>query len=171
MNFCAARAGHFLAQWVRLVARGAPLVLVLAVLATGGAGYVTLSNIGINTDTTDMLSPELPFRRLGADISRAFPQRSDTLIVVIDGETADLAADAATALAEGMAARAQVFREVFYPEGDSFFRRNGLLYLDLGELQALSDRLAEAQPLLSALNEDPSLRVTPLRMAESDPLQ
>ncbi len=152
------RAGHFLAHWVRLVERFASLVLVLAVLATGGAGYFTIANIGISTSTTDMLSPELPFRRFDAEISRAFPQLGDTLVVVIDGATADLAADAAAALAEGMAARAQVFRDVFYPEGDSFFRRNGLLYLDVGELQALSDRLAEAQPLLAALSEDPSLR-------------
>ncbi|MHA1599874.1 MAG: MMPL family transporter, partial [Alphaproteobacteria bacterium] len=158
MNFSAARAGHFLAQWIRHIERFAPLVLVLAVLATGVAGYLTFDKIGINTSTTDMLSPELPFRRFDAEISRAFPQLSDTLIVVIDGDTADLAADAATALAEGMAARTPVFRDVFFPEGDPFFRRNGLLYLDLVELQALSDRLAEAQPLLSALSEDPSLR-------------
>jgi len=147
-----------LARWIRLVERIAPLVLALGVLATGGAGYITITKIGINTSTTDMLSPELPFRRHDAALSRAFPQLSDTLIVVIDGDTADLAADAAAALADGMAARSQVFREVLYSEGDPFFRRNGLLYLDLVELQALSDRLAEAQPLLSALSEDPSLR-------------
>ena len=147
-----------MARWIRLVERIAPLVLVLAVLATGGAGYVTIAKIGINTSTTDMLSLELPFRRYDAALSRAFPQLSDTLIVVIDGDTADLAADAAVALADGMAARSQVFREVFFAEGQPFFRRNGLLYLDIVELQALSDRLAEAQPLLSALSEDPSLR-------------
>jgi uncharacterized protein len=158
VNFVTARAGFLLVQWVRLVVRAAPLVLVLAVLATVGAGYVTVTKIGINTSTTDMLSPELPFRRFDAEISRAFPQLSDTLLVVIDGDTADLAADAAAALATGMKARPRLFREVFYPEGDAFFRRNGLLYLDVGELQALSDRLAEAQPLLAALNEDPSLR-------------
>jgi len=158
VKFSAARAGHLLARWFRIVGRFAPLVLILAVLATGVAGYYTVSRIGINTSTTDMLSPDLPFRRHDAAISRAFPQLSDTLIVVVDGDTADLAADAAAALAEAMAARPQVFRSVFYPEGDPFFRRNGLMYLDLVELQALSDRLAEAQPLLSALNEDPSLR-------------
>ena len=54
-------------------------------------------------------------------------------------------------------ARPRLFRDVFYPEGDGFFRRNGLLYLELDELQALGDRLAEVQPLLSALAEDPSL--------------
>ena len=145
-------------RWVRLVARGAALVLVLAVLAAGGAAYLTVANIGINTSTTDMLSPELPFRRHDAAISRAFPQLSDTLIVVVEGDTADGAADAAARLASEMAARPQVFREVFYPEGEPFFRRNGLLYMDIDELQGLADRLAEAQPLLSALSEDPSLR-------------
>ncbi len=158
MIFSTARVGDLLARWVRRVVRLAPLVLVLAVLATGVAGYLTITRIGINTSTTDMLSPELPFRRHDAALSAAFPQLSDTLIVVVDGNTADLAADAAAALADGMAARPQVFREVFFQDGDSFFRRNGLLFLDLDELQALSDRLAEAQPLLSALSEDPSLR-------------
>ncbi|HEX9791760.1 MAG TPA: MMPL family transporter, partial [Kiloniellales bacterium] len=151
-------ASRLLERWVRLVERIAALVLVLAVLATGGAATITVANIGINTSTTDMLSPELPFRRHDAAISRAFPQLSDTLIVVVESDTADGAADAAARLAGEMAARPKMFREIFYPEGDEFFRRNGLLYLDVDELQALSDRLAEAQPLLSALSEDPSLR-------------
>ncbi|MFN3077798.1 MAG: hypothetical protein ABT940_13150, partial [Alphaproteobacteria bacterium] len=44
------------------------------------------------------------------------------------------------------------------PEGDPFFRRNGLLYLELGEIDALGDRLARVQPFLGSLWQDRSLR-------------
>ncbi|MCH7929634.1 MAG: MMPL family transporter [Proteobacteria bacterium] len=141
-----------------LVRRAAAPVVVLAVLATLGGAVYTAKNIGINTSTTDMLSADLPFRRNANAIKQAFPQFRNTLVIVIDGETPDQADDAATLLAERLRERPETFRRVFYPEADAFFRENGLLYLDLDELQDLSDRLADAQPLLATLDEDMSLR-------------
>ena len=136
----------------------ARVVLALALLLTAGAAQLTITRIGINTNTTDMLSEELPFRRYDRALSQAFPQFSDNLIVVVEAATPDLADDGARRLAAALAARPALFEEVFYPDGAPFFRRNGLLYLEPGELAALGDRLAEVQPLLAALAVDPSLR-------------
>ena len=159
MTLNAAHAGRrVLVRWVDLVRRAAAPVVVLAVLATLGGAVYTAKNIGINTSTTDMLSADLPFRRNANAIKQAFPQFRNTLVIVIDGETPDQADDAATLLAERLRERPETFRRVFYPEADAFFRENGLLYLDLDELQDLSDRLADAQPLLTTLDEDMSLR-------------
>jgi len=105
-----------------------------------------------------MLSEELPFRRNDAALKAAFPQFSDVLSIVVEAQTPDQAEDGAALLAADLAPRRALFRGVFYAEGDPFFRRNGLLYLSVDALQALSDRLAEAQPLLSTLREDMSLR-------------
>ncbi len=52
----------------------------------------------------------------------------------------------------------QRFHHIFYPAGDRSLRHNGLLYLDAKELQALATRLLEAQPLLSTLARDQSIR-------------
>ena len=151
--------GHrFLVRWVGWVQRRAVAVLVGVVLATVLAAVVTVSRIGINTDTTDMLSAELPFRRNLSALRQAFPQFSDVLSIVIEARTPDQAADAAERLAAALRAQTADFEDVFYPQGDAFFRRNGLLYLDLDDLQTLSDRVAQAQPLLAVLSRDPSLR-------------
>ena len=123
-----------------------------------GVGYYVATNIRINTDTADMLSSELPFRRQSQAVSEAFPQFSDTILIVIDGETPDLAEDTAAALTARLRERPDLFGEVYDLLGEPFMRRNGLLYLDVDELFDVSDRLAEAQPFLGTLWRDPSLR-------------
>jgi len=132
------------------------LVLLLAVALTALSVLVIRYNIGINTDTTDMLSPELPFRKDAKTLSAAFPQRSGTLVVVVDGATADQVDDAVAALARSLSGQ-PVFTEVFEPSSDPFFRSNGLLYLEDDRLFDLTDRLATAQPFIATLAQDPSL--------------
>jgi hypothetical protein len=159
MAFSIAQSGRrFASLWVDGVRRWAPWVVVVALVATVGAGFFVARNVAINTDTEDMLSPDLPFQKYSREEDEAFPQLSDMLVVVIDGQTPDLADDAAIALAGTMRELPAVFRSVFDPAADPFFRRNGLLYRSTDELYALSDRLAEAQPFLGALWRDPSLR-------------
>ncbi len=140
-------------------------VVLLAVALAAASGVYTVRNLGMNTDTADMISPDLPFRQAGRDFDRAFPQFVELLIVVIDGDTPERADDAARALAQAMAADDGIFASVYRPGGEPFFRRNGLLYLSLDELGALADNLAAVQPLLAALAADPSL---PRLFAELD---
>jgi hopanoid biosynthesis associated RND transporter like protein HpnN len=78
--------------------------------------------------------------------------------LVIDGDTPDIADDAASALARELRKHPDLFGEVYDLAGDPYFRKNGLLYLEADELYELSDRLAEAQPFLGVLWRDPSLR-------------
>jgi hopanoid biosynthesis associated RND transporter like protein HpnN len=146
-----------LAGWTAAVCRFAWLVVVASVVTTLGAGVYLAENVRINTDTEDMLSPDLDFRRNSEALSQAFPQFSDNLVVVIDGATPDVADDAARALAARLRQRPKLFGRVDDPAGSDFFRRNGFLYLDLEDLYVLSDRLAEAQPFLGTLWRDPSL--------------
>jgi len=133
------------------------VVLFALALATA-SGVYTVRDLGMNTDTADMIAPDLPFRQAGRDFDRAFPQFVELLIVVIDGDTPERAEDAARSLARAMTANDGVFASVYQPGGEAFFRRNGLLYLSLDELSALADNLASIQPLLAALATDPSLR-------------
>ncbi len=144
--------------WVDGAVRRPFAVLALALALTVAGGYVTVTGIGINTDTTEMLSEDLAFRRNNAAMRAAFPQFTDVLSIVVEAESPEAVTLAAARLADDLAARPALFQSVFYPEGEAFFRRNGLLYRDLAELQALSDRLARAQPLLASLARDLSLR-------------
>ncbi len=146
-----------LADWVDRVRRAAVTVAVLSVVATAASLYYAVNQLGISTSTGDMISRDAPYRRGWEDFKRAFPHFVDTILVVIDGESADAAEDAAAALAERLRAEPALFPNVYRPEGDPFFVKNGLLYLDLDELATVTDHLAAAQPLLSELAGDPGL--------------
>lgn len=149
---------RFLIRWTEIVRRWALVVVLLSLSLAVGTGVYVAKNFAVNTDTLDMLSTELPWRRWWQEAHEAFPQFHDTLVVLVEGQTADLADDAAMALSVRLRDRPEVFGDVFYPQGDVFFRRNGLLYLDVDALYELSDKLAAAQPFLGALSSDPSLR-------------
>lgn len=153
-----ARYRRLLAGWVRAMARGPRLVMIVALVATVAAAAHVATNLRINTNTSDLLSPDLDFRRYERQIDAAFPLYENNLLVVIDGVTQDLADDAADRLREALRARTTLFNAVLDLQGDDFFRQNGLLYLDLESLDELAGRLVEAQPFLARLWRDPSLR-------------
>ena len=148
----------WLATWVRQVCRLPGPVVILALLSAGALLWWAAATLAINTSTTDMLSEELPFRQNNVLVDQSFPQRNHTLTVVIEGPDSLASEQAALALAEALRSHPGGFQDVFDPQGDPFFRRNGLLFLSLDELEDQADRLAEAEPLLAALHDDPSLR-------------
>ena len=147
-----------LALWVNRVCRHPVLVLFACLLLAAGLLWGAVSTLAINTSTEDMLSAELPWRQNNRAVDAAFPQLVDSLTIAVEGPDALAAEAAAGRLADALRARPEVFESVFLPEGGAFFRRNGLLFLSPEALQAESDRLAAAQPLLAALQQDLSLR-------------
>ena len=145
-------------MWVDGVSHRAWLVVVLATVLTALSGWYTASHLAIDTDTEDMLSAELPFRQDAIRLKQAFPQLANNIVIVIDGDTADQADDAAIALGRALRTRPKLFGAVFDPRGEDYFRRNGLLFLDEDKLNDLVDRLASAQAFIGQLWQDPSLR-------------
>ena len=143
---------------VDLSRRHALAVVIGGLLLTAGCAWFTVDHIAITTDTDQIISPDLPWRKLAAKADHEFPQMASGITVVVDGRTPELAAQAADALTGKLAARKDLFQIVYRPDGGDFFARNGLLYLSTKEVGALSDKIAEAQPLLASLVADPSLR-------------
>ena len=140
-----------------VAARPRLVVLVAALLATAGLAY-TLANLRIDTDTTDMISAEVPFRQHDIAFSQAFPEFTNPIVALIEGSPPEQVQSAASALAAALRADHEHFTAVDYAPGLPFFAKHGLLYLDVDTLGALTERLAAAQPLLAALAEDPTLR-------------
>ncbi|HEX8948693.1 MAG TPA: MMPL family transporter, partial [Dissulfurispiraceae bacterium] len=145
-------------RWVGFVQRRAPAVIIIAVLLTAGVLFYSLRNFRINTDINSMISEKLRFRVLEKDFSRAFPQFTDTLVVVLDADTPERAFSARAQLAERLRKETALFKTVYEPGGGEFFEKNGLLYLDAKELNEFADKMAGAQPLLALLSRDLSLR-------------
>lgn len=147
-----------LAGWIAFAARHARVVTVAALGLSVVAAVYAGRHLGMETDSNALLSPDLPHRKTQANFDKAFPQLGDNIVVVIDGDTPAQADAAGAALTARLRAQPALFRHVFYPEGDPFFRRNGLLFQSVEDLQALSDRLADVQPLLGTLAKDMTLR-------------
>lgn len=173
-----ARLGVALAWWIDAARRQARLIIAAAVIASIAAAVFAFNTLRINSGTDALLSPDLPYQRQAAALQAAFPQLYPILVIVIDAGSPERADEAAAALVERLRQDPTHFASVFYPQGDPFFRRNGLLFLPPHELTALADRLAGAQPLLAALAQDPSLRglmqvlglaIDGIQMGEADP--
>jgi len=126
-------------------------------LALASAFYLA-QDFAITTDSEKLLSESLPWRQQEMMLDRAFPQRADLIIAVVDATTPEGAQIAAKALSVSLAARADLFRYVRWPGGDPFFAQNGLLFETSEEVQRNCDELIRAQPFLGVLAADPSLR-------------
>ena len=136
-----------------------PWVVLGAGLALGAAAlFFAVTHFAMTTNTDDILSTKLPWRQREAAYARVFPQDGAQTVIVVDGATPELADQGATALTAALKARPDVFSSVSQPDADPFWRRNGLLYAPLKEVEANKDQLIAAQPFLGPLAADPSLR-------------
>jgi hopanoid biosynthesis associated RND transporter like protein HpnN len=143
--------------WVRFVQRRALAVLVISFVMTAGILVYSVKHFSIDSDITDMISEKLPFRKLEKDFSRAFPSLTNTLVVVIDADSAERAIGARNRLAAGLEKEKNLFKSVYEPGGGAFFERNGLLYMSVDELQNFADNMSAAQPLLALISRNLSL--------------
>ena len=84
-----------LKHWIDFVQKFRILVIILAVVAGAMALVYTKNNLGMNTDTKDMLSAELNWRKLDLEYEANFPQYTDNILVAVEAGTPDPALDAA----------------------------------------------------------------------------
>ena len=145
----------------RIAVRPLPFVLLLLLLAAVALAG-TLQHLRIDTSTTEMISPDAPFRRDQRSFSEAFPAFGDTVVAVIEGRSPERVEGAARALADALRANDH-FSAVAYPAGEPFFERHALLYLPLDELAALTDQLAEGGTLIAPVGGAGSQALLKLR--------
>ena len=147
-----------IARVVRLSTRYAWVVIPAFLLAAVLAGAYVQRHIAINTDSGKLLSSSLPWRQQEMKLNQLFPQRTDLMIVVIDGSTPEAADEAADALVSALANRKDVVRTIYRPDGGEFFARNGVLFLSVADVRRDMAQLIKAEPFLGTLAADPTLR-------------
>ncbi len=145
------------AYWTTFSYRYAIWVLLAALITASVCGLYVAQNLGMNTDTTDMLSEELPFRINLKHYNETFPQDIETLLVVLDAPTPEQARSMTQRLTARLKEDTAHFYDAYPPRVDDFSARNGLLYQSIPELERITDSLATAQPLIAHITRDPTL--------------
>ena len=133
-------------------------VSVMGALLGFLAALYVLQFFAIRTDLDSLISADLPWRKGEAQVAQEFPVQGDDIAAVIDGDTPELAERAAAALTDRLRRRSDLYESVSRVNGGAFFDREGLLFLPTMEVKKTTARLISAQPLLSPLAADPSLR-------------
>ncbi|MGR9052758.1 MAG: MMPL family transporter [Gammaproteobacteria bacterium] len=148
---------RLLLWWDRQIVRFPRTLLLFITVLCGASLYYTVNYLSFNTNTSQMLSPDLPFQVNRHRIERAFPKDAATFIVVVDGETPEEVSQAANLLAERLSRRSDSFESVYIPNDNPFFRQQALLFLDIDELEELATKLTDAQPFIGHLAQNYSL--------------
>ncbi|MDD2761864.1 MAG: MMPL family transporter, partial [Methylomonas sp.] len=129
------------------------LVLLIFVSVSAVSLTYTSGHLGMNTNTSDLLSQELPFIKMRAKLDKAFPQDATAILVVVESPTPEQTALAAEHVQTRLSQEKRYFDSAYIPVDNAFFRQQGFLYLSLDELEDLSARLVDAQPFIGYLSE------------------
>ncbi len=143
---------------VKACCRLPALTLIIFLILTLSASLFTYENFAIDTDTGRLISSQLPWRQRELQLDAAFPQQVDTLLVVVDGATPELADGAAKILAATLAKESGHIKAADEVEAGPFFENNGLLFLSVEQVRQTTEQLIRAQPFLGTLAADPTLR-------------
>jgi len=143
---------------VAFSARYALVVIAAFVALAILSGVYTAHHLRMDTDTTNMISPKLPWRQQATHLADLFPQNNGLLVIVIDGKTPELADQATETLMAHLQQRPDLFTSIRRPDGGAFFDRYGMLYLPVEDLQKIADSVIKAQGFIGSLRVDPSIR-------------
>ncbi|MDC9729381.1 MAG: MMPL family transporter [Methyloprofundus sp.] len=147
-----------LSWWSKKILRFSWLVITLFIAVSAASVHYTINNLGINTDTSTLLSQDLPFQKNRIRWEKEFPQDADTILFVVESPTAEQTSIAANSLQNSLNANQQLFEFVYIPDDNDFLKQQGLLYLEIDELDDLATKLADAQPFIGHLSQNYHLR-------------
>ncbi|MEM9061741.1 MAG: MMPL family transporter [Pseudomonadota bacterium] len=110
--------------------------------------------LDINADSSKMLSPDLPDQRRALELSAAFPQLKQSIVVVVRSRQSDVADLATAELVKALGQEKATIRDVYAPSADPFLATHGFLYQDTDEVDSAMTRLSASSNLLAKLRED-----------------
>ena len=141
---------------VEFCVRFAPIVVLAGTILMCAAAAFAVARFSINADVESLISQTLPWHERQIELNRAFPQRG--MLAVVEAPTLENAEMATNKLAQALRKDPGLFHVVTQPDSGEFFERYGLMFGSASELKKTADSLSGAQPILSLLTGDPSLR-------------
>ena len=133
------------ARWAAFSYQNAVWIILLVLLLTSLSTVYTVNNLGVHTDTTDMLSEDVPFRANNIHYKKSFSQYEDTFLLVLDAPTPEQAHQAAKRFTNYLEKDSTQFSNTYYLTGEPFFEQNGLFFKSLSELGRITDYLRNTE--------------------------
>jgi uncharacterized protein len=140
-----------------IVSRRPGLILALSLLFAAVSVFYTKNNMEFLTGRDDLMPRNASFQLDYKSYRQEFGDQEE-IVVVIESDDAEKATRCGDAVYELLNRDKTSFREVFYPGGLPYFRKNGLLFMPLEELQNLRKTLSMAAPVLKDLSASPSVQ-------------
>ena len=144
-----------ISQLVRFASRRAKACLLVYLTLIGLSILASVNFLGVNTDSSKMLSSALVFQQKTHAFNDNFPSIKNSLVVVIRSDVSDAADEAALQIAQALKDNPNL-SSVFSPSTSAFFLQNGLLYKDEETLESELDQLNKSASLLASLRETPT---------------
>lgn len=149
---------NLLASWTRFVISRPRQVLAVLALITAGALYIAITQFSMNSDTGRLIRQDTPWKVTYEQFKKTFPQYPNNTFVVVSGDKIASVSNVSRALEIELASNKDIFQLVYGPANDEFLDTHALLFLDPDDLDTLVSNLADAQPILTAIAKDESLR-------------
>ena len=142
-------------RWMRLARLNRIPFLAFWITLAGLGLWLSLSFLGVNTNTSEMIDPDVPYRVAQTKFEQAFPDTNDQILVIIRADSPD-GLDVFSAELAATLKTSELVRSVSHPPSDLFFQKNGLLYLEIDALESQLAQLTEAAPLIERLTLSPT---------------
>lgn len=146
-----------LKQWTRIVLGHPRFVVVVSIATAVLLAVYTVRNLGVSTDTENMIDDDLQWRQDFIRFRESFPERYRTILVVVTSNSALIAEMGARDLDKKLDGTPEHFADSYAPTADPPLAGRELLFLKTSELESLTDDLAAAQPFLGYLRQNYSL--------------
>jgi len=137
----------------KFITRFAWSIILITLIITSASLYYIKDNLGVNNNSAEMLSPDLPFQKNTRRLEQNFPQDANTILFIVDSATPEETALVARQLLTEIQANSNDFISSYIPEDNEFFRQQALLYLPIDELDNLASNLTDAQPFIGYLTQ------------------
>ncbi len=144
-------------SYFALITRHPRLILAIALLLSLASVIYTKSNMEFLTGRDDLMPKNAKFQLDYRAYRQEFGDQEE-IVVVIEADDAEKATKCSDAVYEQLNKERDSFKEVFYPGGLPYFRKNGLLFMPLDEIRQLRSTLTMAAPVLKDLSASPSVQ-------------
>lgn len=144
----------FLCWWGTQVLRFPWFLILFTLVLSAASIHYTAENLGINTNPSELISPDLPFQKNRLRIEAEFPQDAGVILLVVDALTPEETTQTANSLTQSLSAQPDAFSSVYVPTENDFFKQQAFLFLEQNELEELGDKLTDAQPFIGYLAQN-----------------